>query len=131
MCQAMDEVEDALKKLKRDPWARAASADVAEEGVAVVVVIRSRNLLSSYAILTSTVNNTPLPCHFIRDGFTIAALDNFDFHDNPSLSGKCSTHDAALVLFQDCSSGAAPGKMVISEKGTDKRSCKLVSVLPC
>ena len=37
MCQAMDEVEDALTKLKRDPWARAAGADVAEEGVAVVV----------------------------------------------------------------------------------------------
>ena len=38
MCQAVDEVEDALTKLKRDPWARAASADVAEEGVAVVIV---------------------------------------------------------------------------------------------
>ena len=37
MCQAMDEVEDALTKLKRDPLARAAGADVAEEGVAVVV----------------------------------------------------------------------------------------------
>ena len=33
MCQAVDEVEDALTKLKRDPWARAAGADVAEEGV--------------------------------------------------------------------------------------------------
>ena len=32
-----DEVEDALTKLKRDPWARAAGADAAEEGVAVVV----------------------------------------------------------------------------------------------
>ena len=94
-------------------------------------VIRSRNLLSSYAILTSTVNNTPLPSHFTRDGFTIAALDNFDFHDNSSLSGTCSTHDTALVLFQDCSSGAAPGKMVISETGINKRSCKLVSVSPC
>ena len=36
MCQAVDEVEDTLTKLKRDPWARAAGADVAEEGVAVV-----------------------------------------------------------------------------------------------
>ena len=33
----MDEVEDTLTKLKRDPWARAAGADIAEEGVAVVV----------------------------------------------------------------------------------------------
>ena len=33
----MDEVEDALTKLKRDPWARAAGADVAEEGGVVVV----------------------------------------------------------------------------------------------
>ena len=33
MCQAVDEVEDASMKLKRDPWARAASADVTEEGV--------------------------------------------------------------------------------------------------
>ena len=32
----MDEVEDALTKLKRDPWARVAGADIAEEGVAVV-----------------------------------------------------------------------------------------------
>ena len=36
MCQAVDEVEDALIKLKRDPWARADSAEVTEEGVAVV-----------------------------------------------------------------------------------------------
>ena len=37
MCQAVDEVEDVMTKLKRDPWARVADADVGEEGVAVVV----------------------------------------------------------------------------------------------
>ena len=37
VCQAVDEVEDVLTKLKRGPWARATGADVAEEGVAVVV----------------------------------------------------------------------------------------------
>ena len=33
----MDKVEDVLTKLKRDPWARVAGADIAEEVVAVVV----------------------------------------------------------------------------------------------
>ena len=33
----MDEVENVLTKLKRDPWARAAGADVAEEGVALLL----------------------------------------------------------------------------------------------
>ena len=37
MCQAVDEVEDVLTKLKRDPWVRAAGTDVAEEDVTVVV----------------------------------------------------------------------------------------------
>ena len=37
MCQAMDDVEDALTKLKSEPWVRAAGSDVADEGVAVVV----------------------------------------------------------------------------------------------
>ena len=37
MCQAVDEVEDASTKLKRDPWTRTTGADIAEEGVAVVV----------------------------------------------------------------------------------------------
>ena len=33
----MGEVEDASTKLKRDPWTRTAGADVAEEGVTIVV----------------------------------------------------------------------------------------------
>ena len=37
MCEAVDEVEDESTKLKRDPWTRMAGADVAGEGVAVVV----------------------------------------------------------------------------------------------
>ena len=37
MCEAMDKVEDASTKLKTDPWTRTAGADIAEEGVAVVV----------------------------------------------------------------------------------------------
>ena len=35
MCQAVYDVEDALTKLKRDPRARAAGADVTEEDVVV------------------------------------------------------------------------------------------------
>ena len=37
MCEAVDEAEDTSTKLKRDPWTRTAGADVAEEGVTVVV----------------------------------------------------------------------------------------------
>ena len=37
LASCVDKVDDALTKLKRDPWARAASPDVAEEGVTVVV----------------------------------------------------------------------------------------------
>ena len=73
----------------------------------------------------------PLPSHFTRDGFTIAALDNFDFQDNSSLSGTHGTHDTALVLFQDCCGRVAPGKPTISETSIAKWSCKLVPDLPC
>ena len=37
MCEAVDEVENASTKLKRDTWTKTAGADVAEEGVDVVV----------------------------------------------------------------------------------------------
>ena len=77
-------------------------------------VLRSRNLLSAYAIESSRVSNTPFPSHFTKDGFTTGAFNNFDFQDHSSQSGTCSTHDTALVLFQD-SAGVAPGKRSVSD----------------
>lgn len=91
---------------------------------------RSRNLLSSYAIKSCERTYTPIPSHFSSSGFTVGAFDNFDFEDSSSLSGKNSTHDTAMVLFQDISSTPV-GKPDVSTTGLERRSCKLKSHLPC
>lgn len=91
---------------------------------------RSRNLLSSYTIQSCEKNSTPIPSHFCNNHFTIGAFDNFDFEDSSSLSGKSSTHDTAMVLFQDISSSPV-GKPDVSTTGLEKRSCKLKTKLSC
>ena len=72
----------------------------------------------------------PIPSHLSCTNFTLGAVDDFNFQDRSSISGKSSTHDTAMVLFQDVSS-SAQGKPNVSATGLDKRSCKLKTKLPC
>ncbi|RXM99467.1 hypothetical protein EOD39_11470 [Acipenser ruthenus] len=81
--------------------------------------------------LCCAANSTPIPSHFNSTDFTIGALDNFHFEDDSSLSGMAGTHDTVMVLFQDCSGEAPPGKPNVSVAKLKKRRCKLTSELMC
>ena len=59
-----------------------------------------RTNLAKDAMLKSSENNVPLPSHFNKEMFTIAAFDNFDQTDRTSLSGLSSSHDTVFTLFQ-------------------------------
>ena len=63
---------------------------------------RHRTDLAKYLIkqTNDTEITVPLPSHFSASSFTLSAFDNFDHNDNSSLSGKKSTHDTAITLFQ-------------------------------
>ena len=64
-------------------------------------VTSSRGLLASYAIKASSDGETPLPTTFTEDDWIMGGMDNADYNDRSSLSGKESQHYAAMVLFQD------------------------------
>ena len=59
-----------------------------------------RSNLAKYAMLKSSENNVPLPSHFNKGMFTIAAFDNFDHTDRTSLCGLSSSYDTVSTLFQ-------------------------------
>ncbi len=64
-------------------------------------VRRSRRLLAAYAVEKSADQEIPIPSTFTRDSFTIGAMDNADFSDKSSLSGKESDHITMQVLYQE------------------------------
>ena len=59
-----------------------------------------RSNLAKFTVLQSLPAEVPLPSHFDRKSFTIAAFDNFDYADKNSLSGMQHAHDTAITLFQ-------------------------------
>ena len=59
-----------------------------------------RKNLAKLAISRSNDTGIPLPTHFSKSEFTIAAMDNFDHSDFSSLTGTAGTHDTAMTLFQ-------------------------------
>ena len=60
-----------------------------------------RAVVAKYAILMSKDVHVPLPSHFSKFLFTIAAVDNFDYTDRNSLSGTKHSHDTAITVFQE------------------------------
>ena len=62
---------------------------------------KHRNDLAKLAIYQSLNFGVPLPSHFSPDMFTIAAFDNFDHSDKNTLSGKSSTHNTVMTLFEE------------------------------
>ena len=61
---------------------------------------RSRKNLAHFAFKEGEKYGVPIPSHFVRENFTIAALDNFDHADRSSPTGMMSNHDTVMVLFQ-------------------------------
>ena len=58
-----------------------------------------RTSLAKYAMLKSSENNVPLPSHFNKEMFTIAAFDNCDHTDRTSRSELSSSHDTVFTLL--------------------------------
>ena len=86
-----------------------------------------RNSLAKLAISRSNDTGIPLPTHFSKSQFTIAAMDNFDHSDFNSFAGTANTHDTAMTLFQSKPESCCvkPLKSEINLKDIDSIS------LPC
>ena len=86
-----------------------------------------RNNLAKLAISRSSDTGIPLPTHFSKRQFTIAAMDNFDHSDFNSSTGTAGTRDTAMTLFQikPESCCVKPLKLEINLKDIDSIS------LPC
>lgn len=94
-------------------------------------VLRSRGLLSSYVTKESKDQGVPMPSHFLPSRFTVGALDNFDFEDKSSISGKCSTHDTVMVLFQVVNNDETKTKPSVSSTGLERHCRTKDALLPC
>ena len=86
-----------------------------------------RNNLAKLAISRNNDTGIPLPTHFSKSQFAIAAMDNFDHSGLNSLTKTAGTHDTAMTLFQikPESCCAKPLKSGINLKDIDNIS------LPC
>ena len=61
----------------------------------------------------------------------MAGMDNSDYTDRSSLSGKHSSHYAALVLFQDATVSTPQQKPPVSSTGVSRDDPILQTKLPC
>ena len=60
-----------------------------------------KTVRADIAILKSKDDYVPLPSHFSKSSFTIAAFDNFVNTDRNSFSGTKHSHDTAITVFQE------------------------------
>ena len=58
------------------------------------------NDLTYFTYFESKKEGVTNPSHVNKDKFTIAAVDNFDHPDRPSLSGKVSNNGTAMNFFK-------------------------------
>ena len=86
-----------------------------------------RNLAQFTDETSSTVLS--LPSHFVRDGFTIGAMDNFD-HNEATLSGLNSFYDIVMVLFQEVPK-IIQNKVKVAETNISRRTKRQALQLPC
>ena len=59
-----------------------------------------RKDLVRYKVLQSSEYYVPVPSHFDKNCFTLAAMDNLDNADKNTLSGRMHARDTATILFQ-------------------------------
>lgn len=91
-----------------------------------ILRIRTRLSLSSFELISCSGNYiVPLPVHFDP-----AAFDNFD-QNEVTISGLNSTHDTAVVLFQEDEDDFIRMKPNLSEVETDTRAKTFSSIQKC
>ena len=62
---------------------------------------RESKSLAHYTFKQGEDWGVPIPSHFVKENFTIAALENFDHTDRSSTSRMLSNHNTVIVLFQE------------------------------
>ena len=89
---------------------------------------KHRNELAKFSVSQSSESSVPLSGHFSPNMFTIAAFDNIAHSDRNTLSGKSSTHDTVITLFQEM-----PIKVVSKPNRSEVnlKEIKSLSKLPC
>ena len=70
-----------------------------------------------------------LPSHFVRESFTIGAMDNVD-HNEATMSGLNICHDTVMVLFQEVTK-ILPNKIKVAETTISRRTKRQALQLPC
>ena len=91
-------------------------------------LVRYHNDMASY-ILEVSADNVPLPSHFVKERFTIGAVDNWD-HEEDTQSGISGSHDTVLILIQE-NSDKPNKKPNISETEVIHGEKQLKHELPC
>ena len=61
---------------------------------------KAKSNLVQYILMQCGKVLVPIPSHFSKDMFVIAALKNFDDQDRSSTTGMNSNHDTVSTLFQ-------------------------------
>ena len=61
---------------------------------------KAKSNLVQYILMQCGKVLVPIPSHFSKDMFVIAALKNFDYQDRSSTTGMNSNHDTVSTLFQ-------------------------------
>ena len=93
-------------------------------------VQKTKSDLAQYTLMQCEKILVPIPSHFSKDMFTIAAFDNFDHQDRSSPSGMNSSHDTVSTLFQ-VKPDHTPSKPLPSSVSLKTVSDLESSVLPC
>ena len=63
-------------------------------------VQKAKNNLTQYTLMQCEKVLVPIPSHFSKNMFILAALENFDHQDRSPSSGMNSNHGTVLILFQ-------------------------------
>ena len=93
-------------------------------------VQKTKSDLAQYTLMQCEKILVPIPSHFSKDMFTIAAFDNFDHQDRSSPSGMNSSHDTVSTLFQ-VKPDHTPSKPLRSSVSLKTVSDLESSVFPC
>ena len=100
-----------------------------EVSVSYNEVQQARRSLAKCTVWESEGGNVPLPSQFISDQFTLAAFNSFDHCDCSSLSGKRSSHDTVMTVFQ-VQPVSTLSKLSISSTGINISNKNIPNKLP-
>ena len=93
-------------------------------------VQKAKDDFAKYTLMHCEKVLVPIPSHFSKDMFTIAALDNFYYQHRSSPTGMNSNYDTVSTLFQ-VNPNLTPSKPLRSSVSRKTVSDSASLVLPC